>query len=162
MHTRPFIAACLHAYRSHTGSSILLARRRSLATSRAGAGSFRKRFCMVCSMCWRCVLAVWGCIWGNAVQNTWQPDYLNNEQRLLGLHHASTLLMQCMWSPYAPLYMNTVTLSLSVCVCMCVWQRWLVGQVVTEEKIREAKEIYDAHLGPGVFNEEGEISLHGT
>ena len=37
-----------------------------------------------------------------------------------------------------------------------------MGQVVTEEKIREAKEIYDAHLGPGFFNEEGEILLHGT
>lgn len=35
-----------------------------------------------------------------------------------------------------------------------------MGQVVTEEKIREAKEIYDAHLGPGCFNEEGQLLLH--
>lgn len=31
----------------------------------------------------------------------------------------------------------------------------MVGQVVTEEKIAEAKEVYDAHLGPGLFNEKG-------
>ena len=37
----------------------------------------------------------------------------------------------------------------------CLLQKWLCGIVVTEEKIKEAKEIFDAHLGPGCFNEEG-------
>ena len=50
--------------------------------------------------------------------------------------------------------MNVVML-FSLSLCVCVWQRWLAGQVVTEEKIREAKEIYDSHLGPGHFNKEG-------
>lgn len=27
--------------------------------------------------------------------------------------------------------------------------------MVTEEKIQEAKEVYDEHLGPGLFNEDG-------
>jgi len=33
-----------------------------------------------------------------------------------------------------------------------------VGCVVTKEKIAEAKTVYDAHLGPEIFNEEGFIS----
>ena len=34
-------------------------------------------------------------------------------------------------------------------------ERYLAGRVVTEEKIAEAKEIIDLHMGPGHFNEEG-------
>ncbi|KAL5484004.1 hypothetical protein EMCRGX_G020430 [Ephydatia muelleri] len=34
-------------------------------------------------------------------------------------------------------------------------KRWLVGQVVTKEKIEEAKAFSDAHLGPGLFNYAG-------
>ena len=34
-------------------------------------------------------------------------------------------------------------------------KRYLAGRVVTEEKIAEAKEIIDLHMGPGHFNEEG-------
>ena len=33
-----------------------------------------------------------------------------------------------------------------------------MGCVVTKEKIAEAKVVYDAHLGPGIFNEEGSLS----
>nr|QHX41457.1 nicotinamide phosphoribosyltransferase-like protein [Halisarca dujardinii] len=36
-----------------------------------------------------------------------------------------------------------------------ILKKWLCGQVVTKEKIQEAKEILDAHLGPGCFNQEG-------
>ena len=39
---------------------------------------------------------------------------------------------------------------------MFLFQRWLVGQVVTREKIEEAKAFSDAHLGPGLFNYAGE------
>ena len=43
-------------------------------------------------------------------------------------------------------------------------KRWLIGQVVTREKIAEAKEVYGKHFGKDVFNEEGwlyvlEVSL---
>lgn len=34
-------------------------------------------------------------------------------------------------------------------------KRWLVGQIVTKEKIEEAKEIYNLHFKQEVFNEEG-------
>jgi nicotinamide phosphoribosyltransferase len=34
-------------------------------------------------------------------------------------------------------------------------KRYLCGKVVTEDKIREAKELLDNHMGPGHFNEEG-------
>ena len=34
-------------------------------------------------------------------------------------------------------------------------QKYLIGQVVTLEKLEQAKEIYDAQLGPGLFNYEG-------
>ena len=34
-------------------------------------------------------------------------------------------------------------------------QKYFVGCVVTKEKIAEAKAVYDAHLGQGIFNEEG-------
>jgi len=34
-------------------------------------------------------------------------------------------------------------------------ERYLSGVVVTDAKIREAKAIIDAHMGPGVFNEDG-------
>ena len=34
-------------------------------------------------------------------------------------------------------------------------QRWLVGQVVTAEKIRQAKDFYQLHFGYNLFNEEG-------
>lgn len=34
-------------------------------------------------------------------------------------------------------------------------KRYFVGQVVTLEKIKEAKSYFDLHLGPGVFNENG-------
>ncbi|CAL1534573.1 unnamed protein product [Lymnaea stagnalis] len=36
-----------------------------------------------------------------------------------------------------------------------ILKRWLVGPVVTKEKIKEAKEIYSLHFGQDVFNEEG-------
>lgn len=36
-----------------------------------------------------------------------------------------------------------------------ILKRWLVGQVVTEEKINEAKEIYKLHFGTDLFNEAG-------
>ncbi|XP_003385030.1 PREDICTED: nicotinamide phosphoribosyltransferase-like [Amphimedon queenslandica] len=36
-----------------------------------------------------------------------------------------------------------------------ILKKYLVGKVVTEEKIQEAKEVYDGHLGSGLFNEEG-------
>ena len=32
---------------------------------------------------------------------------------------------------------------------------YLEGKVVTEEKIKEAQEFFDAHMGPGIFNREG-------
>lgn len=34
-------------------------------------------------------------------------------------------------------------------------KRYLEGKVVTDEKIAEAKDFWDKHLGPGVFNEDG-------
>lgn len=34
-------------------------------------------------------------------------------------------------------------------------KRYMTGVVVTAEKIKEAKELYDMHMGPGHFNEEG-------
>ena len=34
-------------------------------------------------------------------------------------------------------------------------KRYLCGPVVTEDKILEAKEVLDSHMGPGHFNEEG-------
>ncbi len=34
-------------------------------------------------------------------------------------------------------------------------KQYLSGQVVTEEKIQKAKKFWDAHLGPGLFNESG-------
>jgi len=34
-------------------------------------------------------------------------------------------------------------------------KRYLCGPVVTEDKIKEAKELIDEHMGPGHFNEEG-------
>ncbi|XP_055882778.1 nicotinamide phosphoribosyltransferase-like [Biomphalaria glabrata] len=36
-----------------------------------------------------------------------------------------------------------------------ILKRWLVGPVVTKEKIKEAKDIYHLHFGQDVFNEEG-------
>ncbi|GFN88927.1 nicotinamide phosphoribosyltransferase-like [Plakobranchus ocellatus] len=36
-----------------------------------------------------------------------------------------------------------------------ILKRWLVGQVVTKEKIQEAKELYELHFGQDIFNEEG-------
>ncbi|XP_059151094.1 nicotinamide phosphoribosyltransferase-like [Physella acuta] len=36
-----------------------------------------------------------------------------------------------------------------------ILKRWLTGPVVTKEKIKEAKQIYAAHFGQDVFNEEG-------
>ena len=34
-------------------------------------------------------------------------------------------------------------------------KRYLCGPVVTQDKIDEAKELLDSHMGPGHFNEEG-------
>lgn len=34
-------------------------------------------------------------------------------------------------------------------------KKYLVGQVVTDAKIKSAKKLWDAHIGPGLFNEEG-------
>ena len=42
-----------------------------------------------------------------------------------------------------------------VTLCVLSRQRWLVGQVVTKEKIDEAAEVYAAHLRPGLFNYDG-------
>lgn len=36
-----------------------------------------------------------------------------------------------------------------------ILKTYLTGQVVTEEKIQKAKKFWDAHLGPGHFNEKG-------
>lgn len=36
-----------------------------------------------------------------------------------------------------------------------ILKKYLVGQVVTEQKIQSAKKLWDAHIGPGVFNEKG-------
>ncbi|CAD5112986.1 DgyrCDS2190 [Dimorphilus gyrociliatus] len=36
-----------------------------------------------------------------------------------------------------------------------ILKRWLVGQVVTKEKIAQAKELYHKHFGQDYFNEEG-------
>lgn len=36
-----------------------------------------------------------------------------------------------------------------------ILKRWLVGPVVTAEKIQEAKEVYNDHFGQDFFNEEG-------
>ena len=36
-----------------------------------------------------------------------------------------------------------------------ILKRWLTGPVVTKEKIAEAKEIYKAHFGADLTNEEG-------
>lgn len=43
----------------------------------------------------------------------------------------------------------------SMVIILILIQKYLVGQVVTEEKLAQAKEIYDAHLGPGLFNYDG-------
>jgi nicotinamide phosphoribosyltransferase len=34
-------------------------------------------------------------------------------------------------------------------------KKYLVGQVITKEKIAEAKDVIDKHMGTGIFNEEG-------
>lgn len=34
-------------------------------------------------------------------------------------------------------------------------KKWLTGQVVTKEKIQEAKDLYQLHFGADYFNEEG-------
>lgn len=34
-------------------------------------------------------------------------------------------------------------------------QRYFLGKVVTLEKINQAKAIFDAHVGPGIFNYDG-------
>jgi len=44
---------------------------------------------------------------------------------------------------------------------LCLMQRWLVGQVVTAEKIRQAKDFYQLHFGYNLFNEEGRL-CHAT
>ncbi len=36
-----------------------------------------------------------------------------------------------------------------------ILKEYLEGQVITEQKIKEAKELVDAHMGPGIFNEKG-------
>ncbi|XP_074626775.1 nicotinamide phosphoribosyltransferase-like [Acropora palmata] len=38
-------------------------------------------------------------------------------------------------------------------------KRWLVGQVVTAEKIRQAKDFYQLHFGYNLFNEEGWLHI---
>jgi nicotinamide phosphoribosyltransferase len=38
-------------------------------------------------------------------------------------------------------------------------KRYLVGQVVTLEKINEAQEMIDSHIGPGVFNRDGWLHI---
>ena len=38
-----------------------------------------------------------------------------------------------------------------------VLQKWLVGAVITKEKIDEAAAIFESHLGPGLFNYDGNI-----
>ena len=36
-----------------------------------------------------------------------------------------------------------------------ILKKWLRGPVVTKEMIQEAKEVYQAHFGQDLFNEEG-------
>ena len=36
-----------------------------------------------------------------------------------------------------------------------ILKKWMVGRVITKEKIKEAKEIYRLHFGQDLFNEEG-------
>ena len=36
-----------------------------------------------------------------------------------------------------------------------ILKKWMVGKVITKEKIQEAKEIYKGHFGRDLFNEEG-------
>ena len=36
-----------------------------------------------------------------------------------------------------------------------ILKRWLVGPVVTKDKIQEAKELLELHFGQDIFNEEG-------
>ena len=40
-----------------------------------------------------------------------------------------------------------------------ILKKYLVGEQITEEKIKQAKSIFEEHLGPGVFNENGWVSL---
>jgi hypothetical protein len=35
------------------------------------------------------------------------------------------------------------------------FKKWLVGQVVTKQKIQEANDFYKLHFGSELFNEEG-------
>ncbi len=39
-------------------------------------------------------------------------------------------------------------------------QKWLVGSVVTKQKIDEAASIIDGHLGPGLFNYDGDCNIY--
>ena len=49
-----------------------------------------------------------------------------------------------------------VSLSLSSrCSVLFLNKRWLVGAIVTKERIAEAKEYYAKHFGSEVFNEAG-------
>ena len=36
-----------------------------------------------------------------------------------------------------------------------ILKKWMVGKVITKEKIKEAKEVYKLHFGQDLFNEEG-------
>lgn len=41
-------------------------------------------------------------------------------------------------------------------------KRYLVGKPITLKAIKEAKDYYDMHLGPGIFNEEGWHYIHSV
>lgn len=48
------------------------------------------------------------------------------------------------------LFDNTLFYGLQI-----ILKKYLQGKVITEEKIKQAKKFWDAHLGPGHFNEDG-------
>ena len=47
-------------------------------------------------------------------------------------------------------------------MCFQLSQKHLVGEVVTKEKIDEAAAVYEAHLGPGLFNYDGKYKYTCT
>ena len=56
------------------------------------------------------------------------------------------------------MYLLTNQIEYLLSLCM-IFQKWLIGSVVTKKKIDEAASIVDAHLGPGVFNYDGDLCV---
>ena len=52
------------------------------------------------------------------------------------------------------LFLSLSTFSTTI-IPLSPHQKWLVGVVVTKEKLEVAKSVCDAHLGPGIFNYDG-------